>query len=135
MESSFNLSYSFNHSPNPIYDHQRTFEPDARVSLEYELPFELQLGLRYRLSHIDYQGTQHYRRTDNELNFDLSRAFLKGKNLTVSLTGHDLFNNNRGITEKFNDAMIQRIHNTVYGRYFLLGFTYRFTTKKQEAEE
>lgn len=27
--------------------------------------------------------------------------------------------------------MIQRIYNTVYGRYFLLGFTYRFTTKNK----
>lgn len=135
VESSFYLSYSFTHSPNPIYDRQREFEPGARVSLEYELPFELHLGLRYRLSHIDYRGTQHYRHTEQELNFDLSRAFLKGKNLTVSLKGHDLFNNNRGITEKFDDAMIQRIYNTVYGRYFLIGFTYRFTTKKQEAEE
>ena len=57
------------------------------VDLEYELPFELHLGLRYRLSHIDYRGTQHYRRTEQELNFDLARSFLKGKNLTVSLTG------------------------------------------------
>lgn len=135
VESSFYLSYSFTHSPNPIYDRQREFEPGARVSLEYELPFELHLGLRYRLIHNDYRGTQHYRHTEQELNFDLARAFLKGKNLTVSLKGHDLFNNNRGITEKFDDAMIQRIYNTVYGRYFLLGFTYRFTTKKQEAEE
>ena len=135
VESSFYLSYSFTHSPNPIYDRQREFEPGARVSLEYELPFGLHLGLRYRLIHNDYRGTQHYRRTEQELNFDLTRAFLKGKNLTVSLKGHDLFNNNRGITEKFDDAMIQRIYNTVYGRYFLLGFTYRFTTKKQEAEE
>lgn len=135
VESSFGLSYSFTHSPNPIYDHQREFEPRAMVDLEYELPFELHLGLRYRLTHTDYRGTQHYRRTEQELNFDLTRAFLKGKNLTVSLRGHDLFNNNRGITEKFDDAMIQRIYNTVYGRYFLLGFTYRFTTKKQEAEE
>ena len=135
VESSFYLSYSFTHSPNPIYDRQREFEPGARVSLEYELPFGLHLGLRYRLIHNDYRGTQHYRRTEQELNFDLTRAFLKGKNLTVSLKGHDLFNNNRGITEKFDDAMIQRIYNTVYGRYFLIGFTYRFTTKKQEAEE
>ena len=135
VETSFNLSYSFTHSPNPIYDHQREFEPRAMVDLEYELPFELHLGLRYRLIHNDYRGTQHYRHTEQELNFDLTRAFLKGKNLTVSLRGHDLFNNNRGITEKFDDAMIQRIYNTVYGRYFLLGFTYRFTTKKQEAEE
>ena len=135
VESSFYLSYSFTHSPNPIYDRQREFEPGARVSLEYELPFGLHLDLRYRLIHNDYRGTQHYRHTEQELNFDLTRAFLKGKNLTVSLKGHDLFNNNRGITEKFDDAMIQRIYNTVYGRYFLLGFTYRFTTKKQEAEE
>ncbi len=105
------------------------------VDFEYELPFELHLGLRYRLSHIDYRGTQHYRRTEHELNFDLTRAFLKGKNLTVSLRGHDLFNNNRGITHNFDETGIQRIYNTAYGRYFLIGFTYRFTTKKQEAEE
>ena len=135
VESSFNLSYSFTHSPNPIYDRQRTFEPGARVSLEYELPFGLHLDLRYRLIHLDYRSTQHYRRTEQELNFDLSRAFLKGKNLTVSLRGHDLFNNNRGITHNFDETGIQRIYNTAYGRYFLIGFTYRFTTKKQEAEE
>lgn len=105
------------------------------VDLEYELPFDLHLGLRYRLSHIDYRGTQHYRRTEHELNFDLTRAFLKGKNLTVSLRGHDLFNNNRGITHNFNETSIERIYDTAYGRYFLIGFTYRFTTKKQEAEE
>jgi len=134
-ETSFNLSYSFNHSPNPIYDRQRTFQPRAMVDFEYELPFELHLGLRYRLSHIDYRGTQHYRRTEHELNFDLTRAFLKGKNLTVSLRGHDLFNNNRGITHNFNETSIERIYDTAYGRYFLIGFTYRFTTKKQEAEE
>ena len=134
-ETSFNLSYSFNHSPNPIYDRQRTFQPRAMVDFEYELPFELNLGLRYRLSHIDYRGTQHYRRTEHELNFDLTRAFLKGKNLTVSLRGHDLFNNNRGITHNFNETSIERIYDTAYGRYFLIGFTYRFTTKKQEAEE
>lgn len=135
VESSFGLSYSFTHSPNPIYDRQREFEPGAMVDLEYELPFDLHLGLRYRLSHIDYRGTQHYRRTEQELNFDLTRAFLKGKNLTVSLRGHDLFNNNRGITHNFNETSIERIYDTAYGRYFLIGFTYRFTTKKQEAEE
>ena len=135
VESSFGLSYSFTHSPNPIYDRQREFEPGAMVDLEYELPFDLHLGLRYRLTHTDYRGTQHYRRTEHELNFDLTRAFLKGKNLTVSLRGHDLFNNDSGITHNFNETSIERIYNTVYGRYFLLGFTYRFTTKKQEAEE
>ena len=108
--------------------------PDSN-KLEYELPFGLHLDLRYRLIHLDYRSTQHYRRTEQELNFDLSRAFLKGKNLTVSLSGHDLFNNNRGITHNFDETGIQRIYNTAYGRYFLLGFTYRFTTKKQEAEE
>ena len=131
VESSFGLSYSFTHSPNPIYDRQREFEPGAMVDLEYELPFDLHLGLRYRLSHIDYRGTQHYRRTEHELNFDLTRAFLKGKNLTVSLRGHDLFNNNRGITHNFNETSIERIYDTAYGRYILIGFTYRFTTKNK----
>jgi hypothetical protein len=65
------------------------------------------------------------------MDFSIERHFLKGKNLLVEISAHDLLNENTGFSRKYDATSLTNTYNNTLGRYAMLSVKYRFATKKK----
>ena len=68
-------------------------------------------------------------------NAELNKKFLKNQNLTISLMGNDLLNQNINATRSVNGNAVTDFRTTIISRYFLLKANYRFNNRKTKEDD
>lgn len=99
--------------------------------LTWRLPWSLSLDAA-----VNYHNYTTYLSADSRMDwlmtdFSIERPFLKGKNLFVELSAHDLLNENNGFSRVYDATSLTHTYNKVLGRYAMLSVRYRFATKKK----
>ena len=68
-------------------------------------------------------------------NASISNTFLKNESLILSVSGHDLLNQNIGINRTVQDNVISDVRTTIINRYFLVELSYKFKNKRTKDDE
>jgi hypothetical protein len=68
-------------------------------------------------------------------NAELSKKFLKTQNLTVSIIGNDLLNQNVNAQREVIGNIVRDYRTTIISRYFLLKVNYRFNNRKTKEDD
>lgn len=98
--------------------------------LNLKMPWKLNLDAT--LNYHNYAG---YLSGKHEnwvmLDMGIERAFLKNENLFVSVSGHDLLNQNDGFLRQYSATALTHTYRKTLGRYGMLTVKYRFASKKK----
>jgi len=68
-------------------------------------------------------------------NAEISKSFLKTRNLVIALVGKDLLNQNISASRRVNGNIVTDYRTTIISRYFLLKATLRFNNRKAKEED
>lgn len=126
---------------NFIYYRSDFASVNGKTSMTYTLRPELNWKLPHRFEFMAYSdiqllrgyGSEIARRNRCGLHFKLSRTFLKSRDLTLSLAGNDLLNQNDGFQVYRSATSLSRSYSETLGRHIMLGVSYRFSSKKAKA--
>jgi len=127
--------YDFSISLNPNYSINKTSLQNinsngggftGRGNFNVYLPLKFQIA-----SDVNYTYTAKTQAFSNDLkrtiwNATLSKVFLKGNNLKLSLSGNDLLNQNQGFDRYAYGGTITQSSYTTIKRYFMLSITWDF---------
>ncbi len=115
-------------SNQPFWQH--TFDVDAY----YELPYKIRLETDANYN-ILTQRADGYNLNYLIWNVSVSKRFLKGENLVLRFTAHDILNQNTTISRNITTNMIIDSRTQIINRYFLLKLTYNFKNKAKERDK
>jgi hypothetical protein len=104
----------------------------ARVEWRIRGGFMLKADARFTINSGRADGF------NNEIlivNAELSKNFLKTQNLTLSLNGNDLLNQNVNLLRQVNGNVITDNFTQIISRYFLMRLTYKFNNNKTKEDD
>lgn len=99
-------------------------------TITWKLPRRFELRSTTKVDLLRGYGSEVGRRNRADINFRLSKTFLKSNNLTAYVEANDLLHHNDGFYSQNEATFFSRSFSERLGRYFMLGLTYRFSTKK-----
>ncbi|MCW3102397.1 MAG: hypothetical protein JWO09_837 [Bacteroidetes bacterium] len=131
LQFSFAYSYDYNIPKSTLSTagNKPYSEQELRGDLTLRLPFKmlLETGAQYT---ITSQRAAGYNLNYVLWNASLSKSFLKNENLILTVSGHDILNQNISTKRTVQDNVITDNKTNIISRYFLLKLTYKFNSTK-----
>jgi hypothetical protein len=127
----YELTLENNRSTYIAGNNKELWQHHIQGRLTWQLPWSLNFD-----AVINYQNYAAYHADRKRMDwlmmdFSIERHFLKGKNLLVEISAHDLLNENTGFTRMYDATSLTNTYNNTLGRYAMLSVKYRFATKKK----
>ena len=127
----YELTLENNRSTYIAGNNKELWQHHIQGRLTWQLPWSLNFD-----AVINYQNYAAYHADRKRMDwlmmdFSIERYFLKGKNLLVEISAHDLLNENTGFTRMYDATSLTNTYNNTLGRYAMLSVKYRFATKKK----
>ena len=127
----YELTLEDNHGTYLSVNNKEQWQHYIQGRLTWQLPWSLSLDAA--VSYLNYAAyLSDGKRMDwLMMDFSIERPFLKGKNLFVELSAHDLLNENNGFSRVYDATSLTHTYTNTLGRYAMLSVRYRFATKKR----
>ncbi|MBR5148839.1 MAG: hypothetical protein IKV15_06545, partial [Bacteroidaceae bacterium] len=127
----YELTLEDNHGTYLSVNNKEQWQHHIQGRLTWQLPWSLSFDAA--ASYLNYAA---YLSDGNRMDwlmmdFSIERPFLKGKNLFVELSAHDLLNENNGFSRVYDATSLTHTYTNTLGRYAMLSVRYRFATKKK----
>lgn len=127
----YELTLEDNHGTYLSVNNKEQWQHHIQGRLTWQLPWSLSFDAA--ASYLNYAT---YLSDGNRMDwlmmdFSIERPFLKGKNLFVELSAHDLLNENNGFSRVYDATSLTHTYANTLGRYAMLSVRYRFATKKK----
>lgn len=127
----YELTLEDNHGTYFSVNNKEQWQHHIQGRLTWQLPWSLSFDAA--ASYLNYAAyLSDGKRMDwLMMDFSIERPFLKGKNLFVELSAHDLLNENNGFSRVYDATSLTHTYTNTLGRYAMLSVRYRFATKKK----
>ena len=137
LEINFKSSYSYNNPISSLSSVSNTPFSITNISLGIDWKFPNGVGVKVDGNYTknNQPGRGFYDTEFFVFNAELNKKFLKNQNLTVSLVGNDLLNQNINATRSVNGNAVTDFRTTIISRYFLLKANYRFNNRKTKEDD
>ncbi len=137
LEISFESSYSYNNPISSLSSVSNTPFSITNISLGVDWKFPNGVGVKVDGNYTknNQPGRGFYDTEYFVFNAEINKKFLKTQNLTVSLLGNDLLNQNINATRTVNGNAVTDFRTTIISRYFLLKANYRFNNRKMKEDD
>ena len=127
----YELTLENNRSTYIAGNNKELWQHHIQGRLTWQLPWSLNFD-----AVINYQNYAAYHADRKRMDwlmmdFSIERYFLKGQNLLVEISAHDLLNENTGFSRKYDATSLTNTYNNTLGRYAMLSVKYRFATKNK----
>ena len=127
----YELTLEDNHGTYLSVNNKEQWQHHIQGRLTWQLPWSLSFDAA-----VSYLNYATYLSGGNRMDwlmmdFSIERPFLKGKNLFVELSAHDLLNENNGFSRVYDATSLTHTYNNTLGRYAMLSVRYRFATTKK----
>lgn len=127
----YELTLEDNHGTYLSVNNKEQWQHYIQGRLTWQLPWSLSFDAA-----VSYLNYATYLSDGNRMDwlmmdFSIERPFLKGKNLFVELSAHDLLNENNGFIRVYDATSLTHTYTNTLGRYAMLSVRYRFATKKR----
>jgi hypothetical protein len=138
LEISLKSSYSYNNPISSLSSVSNSPYSTEKYSIDvkWTLPFGFMIkteGTFNRNTQIGGNGA--FNRQFFIWNAEISKKFLPTQNLTVSLNGNDILNQNVSAARSVFGNQVTDNKTTIISRYFLLKMTYRFNNRKTKEDD
>lgn len=137
LEINLSAGYSYN---NPISSLSSSSNTPYSIQ-NYSLGFEWTLPLGFKIEAEGtytknmQKGSGFYNTDFFILDAEISKKFMKTQNLTVSIIGNDILNQNINANRQVNGNTVTDQRTTIISRYFLLKVNYRFNNRKTKEDD
>lgn len=136
LEIGLTSSYSFNNAVSSLSGTSTPFSIGNYSSyFKWRLPKGWGFGVDGTYTRNAQPGGGFYSTDFFVLNAEVSKKFLKTQNLTVSLVGNDILNQNINARREINGNIVTDYRTTIISRYFLLKATLRFNNRKAKEDD
>jgi hypothetical protein len=138
LEISLKSSYAYN---NPISSlNSVSSSPYSTEEYSIDIKWTLPMGFIIKTEgtfnrNKQIGGNGAFNRQFFIWNAELSKKFLPTQNLTVSITGNDILNQNVSAARSVFGNQVTDNKTTIISRYFLLKMTYRFNNRKTKEDD
>lgn len=136
LEFGLNTKYSFNNAVSSLSGTSTPYSIENYGGyFSWRLPKGWAFGVDGAYTRNDQPGDGFYSTDFFVLNAEVSKKFLKTQNLTISLVGNDILNQNINARREINGNVVTDYRTTIISRYFLLKATLRFNNRKAKEDD
>jgi hypothetical protein len=137
LEIELNSSVAYNNPMSSLSSVSNTpfTSQNYSASVKWTLPFGFVIKTEGNFTKNSQKGEGFYDFQYFVWDAEISKKFLSTENLTLSIIGNDLLNQNINAQREVNGNIVKDFRTTIISRYFLLKLNYRFNNRKAKEDD
>ncbi len=137
LEIELNSSVAYNNPMSSLSSVSNTpfTSQNYSASVKWTLPFGFVIKTEGNFTKNSQKGEGFYDFQYFVWDAEISKKFLSTENLTLSIIGNDLLNQNINAQREVNGNIVKDYRTTIISRYFLLKLNYRFNNRKAKEDD
>jgi hypothetical protein len=137
LEIELNSSFAYNNPVSSLSTVSNTpfTSQSYSASIKWTLPFGFVIKSEGNFTKNTQKGEGFYNFQFFVWDAEISKKFLSTENLTLSIVGNDLLNQNINAQREVNGNIVKDYRTTIISRYFLLKLNYRFNNRKTKEDD
>jgi hypothetical protein len=137
LEIELNSSIAYNNPVSSLSSMSNTpfTSQNYSASVKWTLPLGFVIKTEGNFTKNSQKGQGFYDFQYFVWDAEISKKFLATQNLTLSIIGNDLLNQNINAQREVNGNIVKDYRTTIISRYFLLKLNYRFNNRKTKEDD